>query len=258
MNYTKLGGISIIPIELFWEKGVDRRSIEIVSEAIRNLRRITTSNLEVALMGHGPRENPMFIDDLLESSMLENGTVDANEFLAKLTTEFLTNKLMQKKRDLNPTIVISRRHIRTEKENFLFGATEKPIKILPSEYSSVRLEARIATILSTHHFMKSYEKNWELPFLLITYHEIGHLFGAPRSNRTDLEDLIGKHCKNRNCAMEQVNVNGKLDALEKVKYVDLDSPYCNQCLEDIRIGITSWKKLKEKLKASDGRDELQS
>jgi len=55
-----------------------------------------------------------------------------------------------------------------------------------------------------------------------------------------------------------VNVNGKLDALEKVKYVDLDSPYCNQCLEDIRIGITSWKKLKEKLKASDGRDELQS
>ena len=53
-------------------------------------------------MGHGPRENPMFIDDLLESSMLENGTVNANEFLAKLTTEFLTNKLMQKKRDLKP------------------------------------------------------------------------------------------------------------------------------------------------------------
>lgn len=242
---------------MFWEKGVDRRSIEIVSEATRNLRRITTSNLEVALMGHGPRENPTFIDDLIESSTFENGTVNANEFINKLTVEILTNKLMQKKRDLNPTIVISRRHIRTEKENFLFGATQEPIEV-SSKHSSVRLEVGVATILSTHHFMKFYRKNWELPFLLITYHEIGHLFGAPRSNRTDLEDLIGKHCRNRNCAMEQVNVNGKLDPLEKIKYVDLDSPYCNQCLEDIRIGITSWKKLKEKLKASDGRDELQS
>ena len=198
---------------MFWEKGVDRRSIEIVSEAIQNLRRITSSNVKIVLYG----------------------TVDVYEFLVRLSIE-------KQKKDLNPTIVVSRRHIRTRETNFLFGLT------FPET----------ATILSTHHFMKSYGKNWELPFLLITYHEIGHLFGAPRSNRTDLEDLIGKHCKNRNCAMEQVNVNGKLDALEKVKYVDLDSPYCNQCLEDIRIGITSWKKLKEKLKASDGRDELQS
>ena len=62
-------------------------------------------------------------------------------------------------------------------------------------------------VVSIFRAKKWYKDNWPLTFYCILAHELGHFFG------------IGRHCNNRDCIMEQVNVPGGPDLLEKALHL---------------------------------------
>ena len=64
-------------------------------------------------------------------------------------------------------------------------------------------------------------------------HELGHMFGAPSQRRTNTSEMLGNHCLNDLCVMQQ-----RLSIEEAVKYAKQRKRanaevYCCQCENDI-------------------------
>jgi predicted Zn-dependent protease len=102
-----------------------------------------------------------------------------------------------------------------------FGqGSERPLIILDSdlysaetrwEYGSTRAHHDI--VLSVYR-MKSYGPDWGLAFKTILLHELGHFCGLPDSTSPSYiteekaaNPLDAGHCNDRNCVMEQVDVD---------------------------------------------------
>ncbi len=67
----------------------------------------------------------------------------------------------------------------------------------------------------------------------ILAHEIGHAFGAPDSNRTDIYESLGNHCIDRNCTMHQeLNVRDCHEQSQRLTRIG--RLYCPNCERDIR------------------------
>jgi len=74
------------------------------------------------------------------------------------------------------------------------------------------------------------EKHWED----LLAHEIGHMYGAAPRGRTNTIELLGSHCTNNLCVMQQ-----KITAEDSERYAlqrnNLRAPtYCGQCTKDIK------------------------
>jgi len=114
--------------------------------------------------------------------------------------------------------------------NFVFGETRPKIsgkKIVVDEYIDGRPRPT-GVVVSTNRIKKWYGKNWGLAFYCILSHELGHFYGLPSSENPNFikygdsrafSELDYFHCNDRNCVMEQVNVPGRMDLLEKALHL---------------------------------------
>ncbi|RMD67204.1 hypothetical protein D6817_02245 [Candidatus Pacearchaeota archaeon] len=68
----------------------------------------------------------------------------------------------------------------------------------------------------------------------IVRHELGHMFGAPSEGRTNTVDILGLHCSNNLCTMQQqLSVPEALRYAHRIKSAGI-FPFCEQCVEDMR------------------------
>ena len=127
-----------------------------------------------------------------------------------------------------------------ERTNFIFGETRPLVikdTVLSGEYTSGKPYA-MGIILSINRIKKWYDINWPLVFGILGTHEFAHLYGVPEEGRTKTEYILGTHCTDENCVMEQVNVKGKMNALEKGILLQKNGNYfCNYCLSDLEKGL---------------------
>lgn len=81
-------------------------------------------------------------------------------------------------------------------------------------------------------------------YLVLALHENAHLFGAPDVTRgRDLEARagLGEHCELKDCALGQVDVDGRPKALEATKNITerhrrTGNWFCDECTTDIVAG----------------------
>lgn len=115
----------------------------------------------------------------------------------------------------------------TSDNTFVFGLTRRSI----------------AAITSSNRMLKWYGPDASLAYLILALHESAHLFGAPdATKRRDLDYALGAHCKLIDCALGQVNVEGRPDALaagRKIlrRYQKAGDYFCSNCITDIVKGI---------------------
>jgi len=68
--------------------------------------------------------------------------------------------------------------------------------------------------------VRRYGSDAPMVYLILALHEIAHLFEAPDvTRRRDLGRALGAHCKLTDCALGQVNVEGRPDALEATRSI---------------------------------------
>lgn len=98
------------------------------------------------------------------------------------------------------------------------------------------------TITSYNIMVKQYESDAPLVYLILALHENAHLFWAPdATRRKDLHYALGAHCKLVDCALGQVNVGGRPDALEAGREIlrrheATGDYFCSDCITDIVKG----------------------
>jgi hypothetical protein len=115
----------------------------------------------------------------------------------------------------------------TPTNNFVYGLTMKGF----------------ATIVSCSR-MPRYGDMATSVFQITALHENAHLFGAPNEARgRDLEEQadLGKHCRLEDCALGQIDVDGRPGALEATRSVferhqRTGNWFCDECTADIVAG----------------------
>lgn len=104
------------------------------------------------------------------------------------------------------------------------------------------------TLTSCNKMVRRYGSDAPMVYLILALHENAHLFWAPDSSRRrDLDYVLGAHCKLTDCALGQVNVVGRPDALTATRsiskrYKKTGSYFCNECTTDIVRGKRSLRK----------------
>jgi hypothetical protein len=97
------------------------------------------------------------------------------------------------------------------------------------------------TIVSCNK-MSKYGSDASLVYLTLALHESAHLFKAPdAARRRDLDNALGPHCNLKDCALCQVNVGRRPNALEAARRVlerhqRTGSWFCSECTTDIVMG----------------------
>ncbi len=103
-------------------------------------------------------------------------------------------------------------------------------------------------VQSAYRIKNWYGEEWKPAFKTMILHELGHFYGlAAESNPNMLKPgdrrtknmLDVWHCNNRDCIMEQVNIAGRLDLLEKTKYLNKHNSklFCEYDLEALKKNI---------------------
>ena len=130
--------------------------------------------------------------------------------------------------------------------NFLFGETNGHVTSsghIVEDVSRQRPGTFVQGSIQSAHRIRPYQRNFPLAFFGIILHELGHFFGlasASNPNKSQGSDgLIGGHCEDRRCIMEQVNIRGKLDLLAKVQIVARTNPrwFCDADYTAIRENL---------------------
>ena len=65
-------------------------------------------------------------------------------------------------------------------------------------------------------------------------HELGHMFGAPSKDRTNIYESLGTHCSNHLCVMKQSLTIEEAVIYSHKRYRVSAPPFCSQCKEDIK------------------------
>ena len=98
-----------------------------------------------------------------------------------------------------------------------------------------------ATIISCNR-MPRYGSDALSVYLVLALHENAHLFRAPDETRgRDLDYCLGAHCRLTDCALGQMNVRGRPNALAATKRVlerhqRTVNWFCDECTTDIVMG----------------------
>ena len=68
----------------------------------------------------------------------------------------------------------------------------------------------------------------------VIFHEMGHVFGLPNSNRKNINESLGAHCTNV-CVMRQ-GLSVPFDWIKMTQdRIRMRAPYCKECLSDLRF-----------------------
>lgn len=146
--------------------------------------------------------------------------------------DLLENEPWQK--DRHYELVILDTDIYMENTNFVFGQTKSKILINGMVLSDTSGDKPHVTgvVISTNRIKKHYGAAWPDAFYGILLHEKGHFFGLPPESSPNIIYLNDKrvsslewlHCDEKNCVMEQINVTGRMDLLEKARHLKTNNP----------------------------------
>jgi len=165
--------------------------------------------------------------------------------------QVLTSKLWSlfekepyQKMNLHYELMILETDLYSEGTNFLFGETRNKVLNDGSILEDKGFDNSpnvMGVILSTNRIKKWYGDNWELSFYYILAHELGHFFGLPTTENPNFifiksprarNRLDYCHCDDRDCVMEQVNIEGRMDLLEKALHLKKEGKlFCKYDLE---------------------------
>ena len=123
-----------------------------------------------------------------------------------------------------------------ESTNFVYGETHMKISnggtILPDLTQTGEPNVR-GLIQSTAQMRRRYGARWDEAFSGILLHELGHFYGLPDIENPDFLTIGDPrckgpidvaHCDKQECVMEQVNITGRSDLLQKVDYIRTHNP----------------------------------
>ena len=127
--------------------------------------------------------------------------------------------------------------------NFVFGGTIP--KITP--YGEIRYGV-CGTVISVYRYKKWYSKDWPQTFFGAIVHELGHFHGLSSSENPNFirendprakSELDYEHCDNPSCIMEQVHAPGRMQANEKIKYLQMTNPdlFCKYDLAALQKNV---------------------
>ncbi|MBU0457478.1 MAG: hypothetical protein ABH824_06740 [Nanoarchaeota archaeon] len=71
----------------------------------------------------------------------------------------------------------------------------------------------------------------------ILAHELGHLYGAAPSNRSNTEIFLGSHCINNNCVMQQKDTVEKSARYTHQIHLSNSPTFCGQCQADLQKNV---------------------
>ena len=115
--------------------------------------------------------------------------------------------------------------------NFIYGETRPKVSndgIIFGDFSDDGKKRFVSGSIQSDYRMRQYGSKWEEAFFSILVHEIGHFYGLAATNSPNYISendprckgpLDIRHCNDRYCIMEQVNIPGRLDLLKKAEFV---------------------------------------
>ncbi len=215
-------------IYVWWDKNFNKQFQERLLNGLHEIIRLGddfSDRFDVRILGNFFFKNGKYgnADWYFDSSLdPERSQVDASSVLNKCIGEHWPSK--------NPNIhVIGTAHDLwdgTLSNEFVFGLTRRGF----------------GTITSYNKMSKWYGSSATLVYLILALHENAHLFGAPDATRRKaLHYALGAHCKLVDCALGQVNVDGRPNALTATRSIlerhrRTGDYFCNECTTDIARG----------------------
>ena len=155
----------------------------------------------------------------------------------------------QEERHHELVVLESDLYMGSEDNNFVFGETR--IKMLPDGriFSDTHTDGKpyvTGIVQSLNRIRKWCGNSWRDNFFISLLHELGHFFGVPsRLNPNYITQNIAinyldeGHCDDRGCIMEQINIEGRMDLLEKTKFLLEHNPalFCRYDLDTLRKNL---------------------
>ncbi|HLD79692.1 MAG: hypothetical protein A2822_03295 [Candidatus Staskawiczbacteria bacterium RIFCSPHIGHO2_01_FULL_41_41] len=146
-----------------------------------------------------------------ESYNLGRRQVDLEQFFELVRAEPMISRDMNSQK----IIFVDRDLYSPGRTNWCFG-------------QSRRIDFADYIILSTARIKKA--SHW----FDLAAHELGHMYGAAPSSRTNTVEFLGSHCINDLCVMQQKDtVEGSI-AYSRRRHSLQAKPYCGQCENDLR------------------------
>ena len=222
-------------------KDINKEEIEKIIENIFNFyEKISSKNIKRKYVGNYWNNGDFGSLEWYILKSLDGSRVNANTFF-----ELLNREPWQKQEPHYDLVIIDNPLYDGHPENnFIFGYTEM---VFDKEGNKMNNNGKV--LISTHHIKKFYRENWKIALQGILLHELGHLFGLPNLKnphyisipRTEYDLRVG-HCNRKDCIMEQINVPGCMDLLEKTKYL-IENNRKMYCKYDLESLIENLKKL---------------
>ena len=215
-------------VYIWWDKNFNKQFQEQLSNALYEIIRLGddfSDRFDVRILGNfffndGKYGNAdWYFDSSLDPG---RGQVDASSVLEKCAEEHWPSK----NRRFHVIGTSYDLWNGTSSNRFVFGLTRPGF----------------GTITSYNRMVRRYESDAPLVYLILALHENAHLFRAPDATRRgDLDYALGAHCKLIDCALGQVNVEGRPDALTATRSIlkrhrRTDDYFCKECSTDIVRG----------------------
>ncbi|MCD6477662.1 MAG: hypothetical protein J7K87_01540 [Candidatus Aenigmarchaeota archaeon] len=183
---------------------VDESHLSAAKEAIKDTLKVARVDKEIPINVRRV-DDPYWMD---EYKMPGRNQIDAYKFMLDISSDD-EYKFVLTKNDINSSM---------GNYNFLVGLA------IPG-YNAIASTKRFEGVNDP-------QMRWECVKTEVM-HEIGHVFGAPSYSRKDIEENLGRHCKNK-CVMRQ-GIRVPMDWIAMTKdRLETGKAFCDSCENDLR------------------------
>lgn len=256
--------MEVIKMQIPFVLTLDIQDKKINNEVQQHIEEIF-NGLNIKLELADSKKEEMVKDIISKSLDRKTGKIIWNDFWTILSEQC---------KEAHFEIIITDKGLKDNNTNFIYGQTVVVVNQIGNIIVWVGNKIRYGITISVKEIKDRCSEKWKECFLILTLHELGHFFGIPpvgspnyipcenqncnkcrklsnderkrRLKKMRKSDLDEHHCNNRDCVMEQINVEGRLALSEKTYLFSKNkSIFCSDCQKAFGKNIKRFEKISE-------------
>lgn len=217
-----------LPIFVFWDETVKPDQQKVIIKSIQKLLDFVGLNRDLLCIYGNWRENDHRLPD---RSLRPHASIEwqikskLDRQRKQVMADQIIDEMLNDPHQLQSPhweIVFTNRDMATAHTNFVIGGAR----------------ADLGTVISLGRLSRVKDRELREECIKTEiYHEVGHVFGLPNTNRgRNLEYSLGPHCTNKGCSMKQgLRVPHDWVVFTKERLRVGGRPYCHDCAEGLRV-----------------------